>query len=57
MFQMGLLFIPEWERIYIVNMSYLINCGYLDYMAYTNDSYIHKNYQQHFFFLQISGFF
>lgn len=39
----------EWDRIYIVNMPYLNNSGYLDYMAYTNDSYIHKDYQQYFF--------
>lgn len=57
MFQMGLLFYTtEWDRIYIVNMSYLINSGYLDYMAYTNDSYIHKDYQKYFFF-QVSRFF
>lgn len=39
----------EWDRICIVNMPYLINSGYIDYMAYINDSYIHKDYQQHFF--------
>lgn len=42
-------YITEWNRIYIVSMPYLINSGYLDYVAYTNDSYSHTDYQQHFF--------